>query len=218
MVEVIWIDEHLMVVNKPASLPTLPDGYIKDAPNLIDQLKREYGQVWVVHRLDRDTSGAIVFARSAEAHRALNLKFDTRRVSKSYHALVNGVPDWAEIVVDQSLRADGDRKHRTVIDRVRGKPAVTRLRVMARFRHHALIEALPETGRTHQIRVHLSFAGFPIVADALYGDGQGVAHLARLGLHARALSFEHPITREPLQFDAPYPDDLASALKDLAGF
>ena len=216
-VSIIWADFHLVVVNKPAGLPTLPDGYVKDAPNLVEILNRVYDRVWVVHRLDRDTSGVIVFARSAEIHRALNTQFDTRRVSKIYHAIVRGTPEWDAIVVDQSLRPDGDRKHRTVIDSVRGKPAVTHLRVIERFDQHALIEAAPETGRTHQIRVHLAFQGYPIVADALYGDGQGVAGLARLGLHARSLSFEHPITHKVVRFDASYPEDFVSALNNLAG-
>jgi len=216
-VSIIWADFHLVVVNKPAGLPTLPDGYVKDAPNLVEILNRLYDRVWVVHRLDRDTSGVIVFARSAEIHRALNTQFDTRRVSKIYHAIVRGTPEWDAIVVDQSLRPDGDRRHRTVIDSVRGKSAVTHLRVIERFEQHALIEAAPETGRTHQIRAHLAFQGHPIVADALYGDGQGVAGLTRLGLHARSLSFEHPITHKVVRFDAPYPEDFASALNNLAG-
>lgn len=216
-VSIIWADFHLVVVNKPAGLPTLPDGYVKDAPNLVEILNRVYDRVWVVHRLDRDTSGVIVFARSAEIHRALNTQFDTRRVSKIYHAIVRGTPEWDAIVVDQSLRPNSDRRHRTVIDSVRGKPAVTHLRVIERFDQHALIEAAPETGRTHQIRVHLAFQGYPIVADALYGDGQGVAGLTRLGLHARSLSFEHPNTHKVVRFDAPYPEDFASALENLAG-
>lgn len=216
-VSIIWADSYLVVVNKPAGLPTLPDGYVKDAPNLVEILNRVYDRVWVVHRLDRDTSGVIVFARSAEIHRALNAQFDTRRVSKIYHAIVRGKPAWDAIVVDQPLRPDGDRRHRTLIDSVRGKPAVTHLRVIERFDQYALIEAAPETGRTHQIRAHLAFQGYPIVADALYGDGQGVDGLTRLGLHARSLSFEHPITHKIVRFDAPYPEDFTSALKSLAG-
>jgi len=89
--------------------------------------------------------------------------------------------------------------------------------VIERFDQYALIEAAPETGRTHQIRAHLAFQGYPIVADALYGDGQGVDGLTRLGLHARSLSFEHPITHKIVRFDAPYPEDFTSALKSLAG-
>jgi 23S rRNA pseudouridine1911/1915/1917 synthase len=130
---------------------------------------------------------------------------------------VRGTPDWDTIVVDQPLQPDGDRRHRTVIDAARGKPAVTRLRVIERFDQHTLIEAAPETGRTHQIRVHLAFQGYPIVADALYGDGQGVNGLTRLGLHARSLSFEHPITHEVMHFDARYPEDFAAALNNRAG-
>jgi RluA family pseudouridine synthase len=159
----------------------------------------------------------VVLARSAAAHRDLNTQFETRRVSKTYHAIVVGNPAWDDLAIDVPLRADGDRKHRTVIDPARGKAAVTNLHVLERFQQYTLIEAKPETGRTHQIRAHLAAQGFPIVADALYGNGQGIAGLDRLGLHARSLTIEHPVTREVMQFEAPYPEDFAAALRYLRG-
>ncbi len=215
----IYYDEYLLVVNKPAGLPTLPDGYHKDAPCLVNLLQAEFGRVWVVHRLDRDTSGVIVFARSAEVHRALNIAFDSRAVQKVYHALVVGVPEWDERAIDLALRPDGDRRHRTVIPirPQRGKPAVTLCRVLERFAGYALIEAKPETGRTHQIRAHLAAVGLPLAGDTLYGGKTAMGLMERTALHARSLQFKHPITNEVVQFEAEYPTDLAQVLAQLKG-
>lgn len=226
----IFADEALLVVSKPAGLPTLPDGYQPDAPCLIRLLQEAYGRVWVVHRLDKDTSGVIILARTAEAHRALNAQFAERDVAKVYHALVGGAPDWDERVFDLPLRPDGDRRHRTVIDRggAGGKPATTYCRVLARLGSYTLIEARPLTGRPHQIRAHLANAGLPLVGDPLYASqGGGLqgeagvvlrrlliddAPLPRLGLHARTITIAHPTTGELVTFEAPHPPDFADAL------
>jgi len=225
---VLWSDASLLVVNKPAGLPTLVDGYDSTAPYLLGLLKKAYAPLWVVHRLDRETSGVIVFARSAEAHRSLNTQFEQRYPSKAYHALVMGTPVWDEKTVKLPLRPNGDRRHRTVVDPRRGKPAETDLRILERFLGYALVEAVPHTGRTHQIRVHLAAQGYPIVADPLYGDGRSLhlsedepglsALLDRLGLHARSLDLAHPISQENLHFEALYPQDLRLALEHLRSY
>ena len=214
---IIYQDEFLLAVNKPAGLPTLPDGYHRAAPCLIDLLKQQWGRVWVVHRLDRDTSGVIVFARTAEVHRALNLAFDSRAVHKVYYAIASGVPEWDERVIDLPLRPDGDRRHRTVIDAKHGKPAVTRVHVLERFAQHALIEARPETGRTHQIRAHLAALDLPLAGDVLYGGKNAAALIQRTALHAHSIEFTHPVTHELLQISAPYPEDFALTLARLRG-
>src|SRR3990172_12705504 len=148
---ILWSDDSLLVVDKPAGLTTLPDGYDPEAPDLKGVLLPDFGPLWIVHRLDRDTSGVMVLARSPQAHRALNTQFQEHQVSKVYHALVMGEPDWTEKDIDLPLRPDGDRRHRTVVDFQRGKPSLTRLRVLERFEQFTLIEAIPESGRPHHL-------------------------------------------------------------------
>ncbi len=213
---ILFVDEYLLVVNKPAGLPTLPDGYDTSAPCLVNLVKQQYDRVWVVHRLDKATSGAIILARSAEIHRALNIAFDSREVSKVYHAIVCGAPQWNEVTIDLPLRPDGDRRHRTIIDRQRGKPAVTHLRVIERFAQHALIEAKPETGRTHQIRAHLAAIDLPLAGDGLYGK-EAATLITRVALHADSIALDHPATHAALRVEAPYPPDFAQALRQLRG-
>ena len=229
---ILWSDDSLLVVDKPAGLPTLPDGYDPEAPYLKGVLLPDFGPLWIVHRLDRHTSGVMVLARSPQAHRALNTQFQEHQVSKVYHALVAGEPDWTENDIDLPLRTNGDRRHRTVVDPQRGKPSLTRLRVLERFAQLTLIEAIPQTGRTHQVRAHLSVLGLPIVCDALYGAGGGIylsqvkprprivaepeiPLIKRLALHARSLAFLHPKTLEALRFEAPYPGDFVAILQAL---
>jgi RluA family pseudouridine synthase len=225
-IPILWDDDALLVVNKPAGLPTLPDGYDPAAPCLVRLLQERHGRLWVVHRLDRPTSGVLVLARHAAAHRALNLQFDRREVHKVYHALVVGAPAWEERTVDLPLCADGDRRHRTVVDRVRGKPASTHFRVLRRGAGCALVAAQPQTGRTHQIRAHLAALGQPLAGDELYG-GLSARLLApgspeqpligRPALHAWSLTLRHPVNSTEVICQAPYSADFAAALQLACG-
>lgn len=223
-IQVLYSDTALLVVNKPAGLSTLPDGYNPSLPHMKSILEREFGRLWVVHRLDKQTSGVLIFARSSEAHRVLSTQFEHHRVFKVYHALVVGEPPWQDQVVDLPLRPNGDRRHRTVVDLQAGKPAVTHFSVIERFACFCLLEARPETGRTHQIRAHLASLGFSIVSDKLYAvknDAQDSACLGLglekgMGLHARLLEIDHPQSAERMKFTAPYPqewDNLLSRLR-----
>lgn len=229
---VIWHDDALLVVNKPAGLPTLVDGYDPQAPFLVGILKKEWSPLWVVHRLDRQTSGIIIFARSAQAHRELNTQFEKRLAQKTYHALVVGSPTWSEKSITYPLRPDGDRKHRTIVDARSGKSAQTDISVLERFGGYTLVAAMPRSGRTHQIRAHLAACGYPIFMDSLYSaKGQSSGQLAvstktaaqtnplnslkRLALHALEISFIHPLTQQEMRFCAPYAQDFSSAISFL---
>ena len=220
---VLWSDTHLLVVDKPSGLATLPDGWEPDMPFLRGLLEADFGRLWVVHRLDRETSGVIILARSAQAHRALNLQFEQRQVSKIYHALLLGDPAWDTQNLAMPLRVNVGRGHRTVIDHRNGKNSLTDINILKRLGMFALVEALPHTGRTHQIRAHLAAVGHPIAGDPLYGYNEKATRktsgkrptlvsadtitFTRTMLHAISISFLHPLTGQLLRVDAPYPPD-----------
>ena len=200
--DILFCDETILVIDKPAGLHTLPDGYDPSLPHVRGLLEPEFGRLWIVHRLDRETSGVLVLARTAQAHRSLNTQFERHQTQKVYHALVMGGPDWQDTSVRLPLRINVGHRHRTAVDLGRGKPAVTHLRVLERYEQTTLVEAAPETGRTHQIRAHLAALGHPIVGDELYG---GIPSPEGLYLHARSLEITHPLTGERMKLTAENP-------------
>lgn len=209
---IIFQDKHILVINKPAGIPVLPDGWEKDSQYLVKMLEDEFGKVFVIHRLDKITSGVMVFARDAESHRALNGQFEHHEAEKIYHAIVEGTPKWEEKTVKYPLRADVGHKHRTVVDDRGGKPSETRFKILRRGQTHSWLEAVPMSGRTHQVRVHASALGHPLAGDILYGASESKL-IIRPALHAYALTFTHPATNERVTFTAEHPQDFATALK-----
>jgi RluA family pseudouridine synthase len=168
--------------------------------------------VFVVHRLDKVTSGVMVFARDAETHRALNIQFEKHEAQKIYHAIVEGNPKWEEKVTKFPLRANVGHKHRTVVDDRDGKPSETRFKLLKQYPIAAWVEASPLTGRTHQIRVHAAALGHPLLGDGLYG-AEETSLIARPALHAYSLTLTHPSSGQRLTFVADHPQDFATALK-----
>ncbi|MFO0581234.1 MAG: RluA family pseudouridine synthase [Anaeromyxobacter sp.] len=218
---VLHEDAQLVAISKPAGRIVVP-GRTPGEESLREELEGRFGALWVVHRLDRGTSGVLVLARTAEAHRTLNLAFDAGQPRKRYLALVRGVPAWDGLRVDVPI-AKG-RKGRMRPGRpgeAGAKASATAFAVLERFPAAglALVEARPETGRTHQIRVHLRSAGFPLAVDPDYAEpgplGVAGATLARTPLHAARLELAHPATGAPLVLEAPLPEDLEAVLAAL---
>ena len=212
--KLLFEDEHLVVVEKPAGLSVLPEGWKPNALYLTKMLEEKYKKIWVVHRLDKITSGVMVFALTAEAHRGLNRQFERHEVEKVYQAIVEGIPPWDEHTARHMLQTNVGRKHRTVVVHKRGKNSETRFKVLKRVRGVALVEARPKTGRTHQVRVHLSALGFPLLGDILYGASE-TDLIERPALHARSLTFTHPISGERLTFSLPIPNDMQHIIEQL---
>ena len=214
MLDIIHQDEHIIVVNKPAGLSVLPEGWDPDASYLRHMLEDKYGKIWVVHRLDKITSGVMIFTRTADAHRELNRQFERHEVEKVYQAIVEGLPPWDERTARHMLQTNVGRKHRTVVVHKRGKNSETHFKVLKRGQAQALVEAHPKTGRTHQVRVHLSALGFPLLGDILYGASE-TELIERPALHAQTLGFSHPLTGEYLCFSANPPHDFREVLNRL---
>jgi 23S rRNA pseudouridine1911/1915/1917 synthase len=231
-------DAHLIVIDKPAGMvvhpaPGNPDGTLVNA--LLGHCGASLSGIGgvrrpgIVHRLDKDTSGLMVVAKSEIAHHALSRDFAARRIDRAYAAFVWGAPHPpAGEIAGNIGRSTVNRKKMAVVGEGRGKPAITRYRVERVFRAHAaLVECRLATGRTHQIRVHLADYGHPLIGDPVYGARAGrsvartgpigvqIAAFPRQALHARRLGFTHPVENRHLAFDSPLPADLRELAQSL---
>jgi tRNA pseudouridine32 synthase/23S rRNA pseudouridine746 synthase/23S rRNA pseudouridine955/2504/2580 synthase len=224
----LYTDGQLLVVDKPAGLLTIPGRGPEPGPDAHHLLEEQIrGKLWVVHRLDRNTSGALCFARTAELHRHLSMAFEHGRVSKRYLALVRGVPAPPSGVIDRALVPGRRGKMRPSAPGEEGKASRTQYNVLERFGRFAWIELSPETGRQHQIRVHLAAIGHPLAVDETYksdlqlttadlgGEGDDVV-LARTPLHCSRLELPLP-SGNKLTVEAPLPTDLERTLQLLRG-
>lgn len=205
--EIVYVDAALLVVNKPAGLLSVPGRGEDKQDCLTRRLQAEFPDALCVHRLDMHTSGLMVLARGKAMQRQLSKAFASRQVDKRYLAVVAGQLPAESGEIDLPLSADWPRRPRQKVDRLGGKPSLTRYRLLAHdpAANRSRIALLPQTGRTHQLRVHLLALGNPIIGDALYGSADQTACGGRLLLHADSLAFAHPESGEALRFLSPAP-------------
>jgi tRNA pseudouridine32 synthase/23S rRNA pseudouridine746 synthase len=202
MLEIIYQDETFIAVNKPTRMLTVPGRGADKQDCCYHRVLEQFPDALVVHRLDMDTSGLILFARTPEAQRNLSMQFEKREIEKAYVAVVEGVIEKKVGMVDFPMRKDMEQRlpPKHLIDCVRGKKAVTEWKVLERGACTTRVALFPKTGRSHQLRVHMESIGFPIIGDPIYGQPA-----ERLMLHAETLEFRHPETSEPIRLDCPPP-------------
>jgi len=204
--EIIFLDQYLIVVSKPSGLLSVPGRGEDKADSMSTRVQAEYPDALVAHRLDRDTSGLLVFPRGSATHRRLSLMFEKREMDKSYVAVVIGKLEHEQGEVNMPLMVDWPNRPRHIVDAANGKPAQTRYKVISfdAASNTSRVALEPITGRTHQLRVHMQALGHPIVGDTLYG-GNAAGQLPRLLLHAHTLDFTHPVTDKTLKLISPLP-------------
>lgn len=256
---IVYEDDNMLGVDKVSGLSVGGDRWDTSKERLDkllnsyfaeDQKKAENGdsqgvsprlpfphRVYTVHRIDQDTSGIVLFAKDAETHKELSALFEHGKVEKKYIAVVHGRPLWKETSCDLPLVPDGDKHHRTIIDKYQGKKSLTRFVFLGSAGNYSVIEALPQTGRTHQIRVHLASLGHPIVCDSLYGKAGAMKGvflssfkkrwqgdpiderplLARLGLHAAEITLPELswLPESGSRIKANLPKDMAALIKQM---
>jgi len=231
--DLIYEDASVVAVNKPAGVLSIPDRFDPGKPNLQAMLQETYGKIWTVHRLDRETSGVMLFARTEDAHKNLNGQFEARTVDKIYVALADGNIYNDEGVMDKSIAPHPSQAGK-MMTASHGKQALTLYRVVERFRLFTLAEANIKTGRTHQVRVHFQSIGHPLAVDPLYGKREALSLseiklrnfnlgkfeeekplMNRVTLHAAKLSFDHPDTGARMTVEAPLPKDFQAVVNQL---
>ncbi len=229
--DIIFENDDFIVLNKPAGLLSIPDR-TQSAVSLKEMLQKKYGSIFTVHRIDRETSGLIVFAKNGSSHQFLSQAFEGRAVEKIYQGIVKGTLVNKKGSIDAPIMENPARKGSMIINK-KGKPALTDYEVLEEFGACSLLQFRIHTGRTHQIRVHAQHTGHPLLCDPLYGDGQPVfissfkknfklskseeaerPILSRLALHSWQLRFAD-MQQQQHQFEAPLPKDMKALLQQL---
>ena len=210
---VVWEDGHLLVVNKPAGMTAHASNFLPDTPTVAGALAWTRGTDFVFHsvnRLDKGTTGLMVVATSGYVHDLLRRALHTPRFYREYRGICMGCPEPEAGTIDAPIGRDPDSVVGRMV-RPDGAPALTEYRVLRRGNGRAVVQLVPRTGRTHQLRVHMAYLGCPLVGDWLYGEEEPEV-IARPALHACRLELVHPVTGELLELEAPLPEDMAALL------
>ena len=228
-IDLLYNDDYFLIADKPSGIAVIPERYKSDKLDFKQLLEKQLGiSLFIVHRIDKDTSGLVIFAKTAEAHKELNTLFEQHKIDKTYLTLVHGVLEGESGEIDNPIATHPSKSK--MIVHPKGKEAYTSFKVIQQFRHAAYLEVKIKTGRTHQIRVHFASVGHPLLIDPLYGTGsffflssikKGYKKteeeerpiLARLSLHASSLSFTHPFTKTVINATSPLPKELSLAIQ-----
>lgn len=231
--KILYEDHDLLAVDKPSGLLVIPGRWRKEGEeSLSEALNRKYDKIYVVHRLDRDISGVVLFAKSAEAHRKLSQAFQRREIQKTYYGLIHGRLKKDRGIISKPIAPCRDEPGRMIVHKRSGKPSETEIQVIQRWGDYSWLEIHPLTGRSHQVRLHLASIGFPLVCDPLYGllndkiclsdfkkrryrpkvGGSEKPLLSRLALHAAQVEFVHPISGRASVIESPLPKDMKAVI------
>lgn len=232
--EIIFEDNDYVVVNKQAGMLTIPDRFDANLPSVLGELRKLYSEIFTTHRIDKFTSGVLCFAKNEVAHKHLSLQFEHHTLHKTYTTLVHGETP-QEGLIDYKIIEDPSHPGRMEASEKHGKVAITKFKTLKNFKANiSLVEVYPETGRTHQIRVHFLAIGHPLLIDEMYGTDQPFLLssvkkkykfgkfqedekplMSRLSLHASKLSFKHVTDESLTTIEAPLPKDFMAVIKQL---
>lgn len=228
--EIIFENEDYLFVSKPSGLLTIPDRHNESIPSLVTLLKIIYENIWIVHRIDKETSGCICFAKNENAHKHASILFEKRGVIKKYLCLINGTPHSSTGIINEPIAEHPTIKGKMCINYKGGKESITEYSVVESFGKYSLVSCLIHTGRTHQIRIHMANMGHPVLCDSIYGGGEPILLssfkrkynfskyqldesplLSRIALHSSSISFKG-LNGDQIDAVAPLPRDLNAML------
>lgn len=228
--DILFEDDDMIIINKSSGLLSIPDRFNSDIKSAYNLLKDKYPSIYTVHRIDRETSGLLCFAKNAETHKAMNILFENNEVNKEYHAICYSIPEISEGVIDVPIAHSGKLDGK-MVPHPKGKESITKYKCIESWQKYSLIKLKPLTGRTHQIRVHMAYIRCPLIGEKVYHDyapltistlkprahvsidQEEKALITRVALHASHLEFE--LNNKHYSFDAEMPKDMKATLHQM---